>query len=97
MLISCQQKACKLQGERKPRHRLCEGGRVSTTSPLPSTSSTNTHKLTHRMLSTWADLASQGESQAVVVLSKAHPPSASVMMELMIAAAAAGAAWAESE
>lgn len=55
------------------------------------------HKLTHRMLSTWADLASQGESQAVVVLSKAHPPSASVMMELMIAAAAAGAAWPESE
>ncbi len=49
------------------------------------------------MLSTWADLASLGESQAVVVLSKAHPPSASVMMELMIAAAAAGTAWPESE
>lgn len=49
------------------------------------------------MLSTWADLDSQGESLAVVVLSKAHPPSASVMMELMIAAAAVGAAWTKLE
>lgn len=97
MLISFQRKACKWEGERKPRHRLWEGGRVSTTSLLPSTGTANTHKLTHRMLLTWADLASQGESQAVVVLRKAHPPSASVMMELMIAAAAAGAAWPESE
>ncbi len=97
MLISCQRKACKWEGERKPRHRLWEGGKVSTTSLLPSTGTANTHKLTHRMLSTWADLASFGESQAVVVLSKAHPPSASVMMELMIAAAAAGTAWPESE
>jgi len=46
------------------------------------------------MLSTWADLVSHGESLAVVVLSKAHPHSTSVKMELTIAAAAAvGAAW----
>lgn len=45
------------------------------------------------MLSTWADLVSQGESLVVVVLSKAHPPSASVKMELMITATAVGTAW----